>query len=477
MHLSLKLMTFSPSLFFIRKSFAWVGVTFVAIGWANILAAQTNDVQPSNVKVGPSTTYQTIEGFGVFSGYNKSWTQVMSPDLANTFVDDLGVTISRIQLSHTFEPKDLGPDDQDPSKFNGKDPSVYQYIQVAKTLHDKGVNKFLVTVWSPPVWMKNPGTHGHSQPWCSDGSAGGYLLPENYDKFANYLVQFLAFFKQEVGVDAYAISPQNELAFDEPYASCLYTPEQYAKLVAVIGKKFQDAKVTTKILFPEDIGDHQRVMSYINGVLNDSDASQYAGIVAIHAYDTDGVTPSSPSAKTWGDIYTAASSHKLPFWMTETSGYGIDMASALKMSQAMYVGLKFGHVNAWIFWEGSDTDGSPESLTYGDTGQPAPIKFYAAKQFFRYIRPGAVSVDITADDQDILPLAFQHNGDKTLTLVLINKGTTDKTIKLNVSGSGPTTYKSYRTSATEKCVDIGSVNSTDAIPLPSSSITTLQGKL
>ena len=442
------------------------------------LASAQADTPTAAIKIDPSTTYQTIDGFGVFGGYNKDWTQVMSPELAHTYVDDLGETVSRIQLSNNFEPKDLGADDQDFTKFNGKDPSVYQFIQIAKTLHDKGVNKFLVTVWTPPSWMKNPGAHGHdNQPWCKDGSAGGYLLPENYDKFANYLVQFLAFFKQEVGVDAYAISPQNELAFDEPYISCVYTPDQYTKLIAVIGKKFQDAKVSTKILGPEDIGYHQRVMSFINGVLNDSDASRYMGIIAIHAYDTDGVTASSPSAKTWGDIYSAASSHKLPFWMTETSGYGTDINEAIKMVQAMYVGLKFGHVNAWIFWEGSDKDGSKESLTYGESGMPAPIKFYAAKQFFKYVRPDAVSVDVSTDDADILPLAFQQSADKTMTLVIINKSATDKSIKLSLTGNGPSTYESFRTSASEKCADTGSVNAGDAIPLPASSITTLQGKM
>jgi hypothetical protein len=88
-----------------------------------------------------------------------------------------------------------------------------------------------------------------------------------------------------------------------------------------------------------------------------------------------------------------------------------------------------------------------------------------------------VSVGIDADDLDILPLAFQNNGDKTLTLVLINRGTADKSIKLNISGSGPTSYESYRTSATENCVDTGSVKASNAIRLPAISITTLQGKL
>jgi len=218
-----------------------------------LFSLQADDSAPVVVHVDTSKNFQTIDGFGVFGGFNKNWNQVMSPELANTLVDDLGITISRTELRPEFEPKDLSLDgsDQDLTKYGGKSPGVAQYINVCKALHDKGVNKFLLTVWTPPPWMKTPGNHGHNQPWCSGGNAGGHLLPENYEKFANYLVMYLKYFKQEVGIDAYALSPQNELAFDEPYNSCVYTPDEYAKLIAVIGKKFAEAGVTTKILFQQ----------------------------------------------------------------------------------------------------------------------------------------------------------------------------------------------------------------------------------
>jgi glucuronoarabinoxylan endo-1,4-beta-xylanase len=433
------------------------------------------------VRVNTRMTYQTMSGFGLFGGAIDNWVQKTSPGLATQLVDDLGITINRGSVPFDFEPKDLSLTGADGNIANyNLTGDVSKEIPVWKGYHARGLSTFILSVWSPPPWMKNPGAHGHdAQPWCKDGRAGGELLPENYPKFARMLVVFLKYFKSQVGVDAYAISLQNELAFDEPYESCVYTPQQYVALLKVVGPEFRRDGIKTKIFFPEDIGYYDRVMSYINGVMDDAQARQYPGIVAIHAYDTNGVTPNSPSAKTWENMFAPGAKHGLPFWMTETSGYGLDWPAAMNLARSMYVGLRYGHVSAWVMWEASTVPKADnESLTGGLDGKDTPPKYFAAKQFYRFIRPGSVCIEANADDDAVLPLAFTNTKDRTMTLVLINTSTDEKKVTLNISGSysAPASFQASRSSETESCLTLPPQKRRDSVTLSPMSITTLQGK-
>jgi glucuronoarabinoxylan endo-1,4-beta-xylanase len=433
----------------------------------------------SVVHVDTRVVHQTISGFGLFGGANHDFVQETSPALATQLVDDLGITISRAPVPFDFEKTDLSltHSENDITKYNLTG-DVSKWVPIWKNYHAKGLNTFIFSVWSPPVWMKNPGTHGHNEPWCQDGRAGGRLLPENYPKFAHMLVMFLAYFKQQMGIEAYAVSLQNELAFDEPYESCVYTPAEYTALVRVVGAEFRRDNVKTKIFYPEDIGYYDRVMSYINAVLDDPIAERYAGIVAVHAYDTNGITPNSPSAKTWENMYAAGAQHHIPFWMTETSGYGLDWNAAMNMAKSMYVGLRYGQVSAWVMWQASNV-GKPDSfsLTGGADGKDTPPKYFAAKQFYHFIRPGSICVDAKADASAVLPLAFINTKDRTMTLVLINNGDQEEKVTLNITGKPPFPFEATRSSETEKCVSVGRQKPKDVLTLPSQSITTLQAKM
>jgi glucuronoarabinoxylan endo-1,4-beta-xylanase len=430
------------------------------------------------VHVDTHITHQTITGFGLFGGAVKGFSQQTSAALADQLVNDLGLTISRGAVPFDFEKTDLSltHSENDITKYNLTG-DVATWVPVWKNYRAKGVNTFILSVWSPPVWMKNPGNHGHSEPWCQDGRAGGKLLPANYSKFAHMLAMFLAYFKKQAGIDAYAISLQNELAFDEPYESCVYTPAEYAALVKVVGAEFRRDNIKTKIFYPEDIGVYDRVMSYINAVLNDPAAAAYAGIVAVHAYDTNGITPNSPSAKTWENMYAAGAKHHLPFWMTETSGYGLDWNAGMAMAKSMYVALRYGQVSAWVMWEACNVDkATGESLTGGSDGKDAPPKYFAAKQFYRFIRPGSICVEATATDPAVLPLAFINNKDRTITLVLINNGAQDEKVTLSIAGKTPYPFDVARSSKTESCAPVGRQKPKEELTLPAQSITTLVGK-
>jgi hypothetical protein len=60
-------------------------------------------------------------------------------------------------------------------------------------------------------------------------------------------------------------------------------------------------------------------------------------------------------------------------------------------------------------------------------------RYYVAKQFWRYIRPGAVRIAAGPDggDKGVCLTAYQHQRDKTVTVVLLNRS--DDNVKTTVA--------------------------------------------
>jgi O-glycosyl hydrolase len=199
-------------------------------------------------------------------------------------------------------------------------------------------------------------------------------------------------------------------------------------------------------------------------VLKDPETSKYLDIWACHGYGQDGATPTEGSGEAtfWTNARKRVGPSDKPMWMTETSGYGNDINGTLRYAMALYAALHYGHVSGWVHWYGA------ESFLNGDT----PTKqYYAAKQFYRFVRPGAVRIGSTVKgDSAVFATAFKHDADKSFTVVLINGANSSKTVKL--VGAVPEKLRVYQTSEKDNCVDLGPV-SKDEITLAPRSVTTL----
>ena len=284
------------------------------IGWLT----QNNVVGQSNVTTDFAKKYQTMDGFGSFSSINNNWSTTFNAGFVDKLVNDLGANISRQALSHDFENTNdnSDPNVSDLTKFN--DNSMKDEFDYWKAIKAANANtKFIISVWTPPVWMKE---NGHA---CEYGdpiyTCGGRLKYDMYEEFAERCVAFIKILKQQTGIDLYAFSLQNELAFDQPFVSCVYTPEEFVNILKVVGSRFKKEGITTKIFGPEDIGYFDRVMQYINGALNDPLARDYIDIIAVHGYASNGISPNSPDAITWRDMGAPGAKFNKPFWMRGVS--------------------------------------------------------------------------------------------------------------------------------------------------------------
>jgi glucuronoarabinoxylan endo-1,4-beta-xylanase len=446
-----------------------------------VTSSTTINTTVVNISFDASKKYQTMQGFGGFGAQDVYWSNgpFTSSSFVNDVINDLGLTILRDNIPTNFE--DVN-DDNDPNTTNLANfhyGSFTDHIQYLKDMKAAGLQKLIISCWSPPAWMKtNNNVNGlkadaptyNPNPTAQDNQ----LRTDMYDEFAERCVAYIKIVKQETGIDVYAISLQNEPRFTEPYESCVFNGEALRDLIKVVGKRFAEDGITTKIFMPEDIGYLDGVSSMVQPTLNDAEARKYTSIIAVHGYALDGVTANSPDAQTWQTMYSWGTQYNMPLWMTETSGYSNDMTGAMDLSKAMYTAINFGNVSAWLYWELSQQTIDEFSLMSSSGGKSK--RYYVSKNFYHYIRPGDYRIKCDADDNsNIYALSFKNDTANTTTIVLINDNTTDVAIKL--SGSNlPAQFNKYVTSANDDCKDYGVINSSDAILLPANSVVTLYKK-
>ncbi|MEP7252880.1 MAG: PKD domain-containing protein [Ginsengibacter sp.] len=434
------------------------------------------------VTVDASVKYQSMDGFGGFGAKDVYWGggPFTSTDFANTLITDLGLTILRDNVPTDFEAvnDNSDPNVTDLSKFD-LTTSIKDHFQYLKDMKAAGLDKLIVSIWSAPAWMKtNNNVNGKAagapaynpNPTAADNQ----LRTDMYQEFAERCVAYIKIIKQQTGIDIYAISLQNEPRFTEPYESSVFDGNALRDLVKVVGKRFADDAVTTKIFLPEDIGYLDGVSGMVLPTLNDPVARQYTSIIAVHGYALDGVTANSPDALTWQTMYSWGAQYTMPLWMTETSGFSNDIKGAMDLAKAMYTAINFGNVSAWLHWQLSQQTLDSYSLM-SSSGEKSK-RYFVSKNFYRYVRPGDERIKSSAPDgTNVFPLAFKNNVAATNTIVIINDNTESHIIKLN-GASLPPQFSLYVTSATDDCKDYGTVNTSDAFSIPAKSVVTLYKK-
>ena len=408
--------------------------------------------------------FQVIEGFGGFGPKEVWWSNTPSyydQAYMNLIINDLGVNIIRTQLYWDFETSN---DNSDPESLNlsgfnfsagSNNGKQFPFMTDLDTVPEM---KQIASVWTPPVWMKLDPNNSLAS-FCN-GQCAGYLNPDLYDEFAEYCVAYVNTIKDETGVDLYGLSLQNELLFANPFESCVYTPDQYAAVLEVVGKRFEKEGIKTKIFGPEHMGSYGGNQGLFSSIFDKTDAGKYLSIYAVHGYQ-DGVNPTTGSATGWEQMYKFVHSHGKELWMTETSGYDANWDGAFSLSYSVMLALKYGKISAWVHWY----------LSGNIMNNNVPNKkFYALKSYYKFIRPGAVMIDAKSTDTDILPIAFRNDEKGMLTLVIMNTSDVEKSISLDFDVPEQTDF--YRSSASENFDPVSPMTG-NSINLPAKSITTL----
>lgn len=388
----------------------------------------------------PEIEYQTIVGFG---GHDPR-------DQAQTLVRDLGMSAHRDWIN---------------CETGAGSGTGWSRMQ---QLANEGVEVFIASPWSPPAHMKwNDNCSGPAGEWNALSNGLGpfndYRHPNAdpekggkrnyYPDFAAHLVKYIRNFENNVsGAKVYAISPQNEPAFDQTYASSVYQVNtqtqvnQMRDIILEIGQKLEAENLSrVKIFAAEDMLHQFGVRPYVQLAMADPQVAPYIGALAVHGY-SNGIDPSPTTelASKWGHSRSGAGTFAMKkgidCWMTETSGYigwdggegphGYTSSGAQELGVAMFAALKYGKISGWWWWRLAVTESywEDECLIYKGNKTK---QYYVSKHYYKHIRPGATMIHVNdSADTDVGVIAFRHKEKNTLALVVVNSASSSRDINL-----------------------------------------------
>ncbi|MBN1893561.1 hypothetical protein JW906_03655, partial [bacterium] len=258
---------------------------------------EMSDASAARVDIDLSASHQTIDGFGAFMGSGSG----VIADRPLRLAADIGMTMARFGVIDVeFEPvnDNSDPDVTDWSRFD----TDAVPLETMRLLRDNtDVEKFILTFWSPPAWMKRNKSLS-AEDWSTDNK----LEPFYYEEYAEHIAALIRTIQFETGIELYAVSLQNEPQFNEPYASCQINPNEMRDLIKVVGPRLEAEGLNTKIFWAEALPTQGMIQTYITALKNDPEAARYADIVAIHNYDADGIHVGGAGAQEWGRIYNWA---------------------------------------------------------------------------------------------------------------------------------------------------------------------------
>lgn len=432
------------------------------------------------VTIDPTRTYQTIDGWGTNVYGDNASAMESSLSFRQFVAQDLGFTILRVELAPEVTPNEIAtPADIDYRNFvispGSRMEGQLRFYDSILTVNPNV--KIIGTVWSPPGWMKESGK--------SAGTKAGYLLDgartydldnrlrdDRYDHMARWLVEWARFFESR-GTPLYAIGPQNELMFTEPYNSCLYNGEEFALLVRKTGQLFAQLNVTKPLFYgPEDMtGFPGRQAMYFNALM-EPDTAPFFDVFASHGY-VDGVaTDTNPDSAT--GFWNAIKNYNRRFWVTEGGSGGVNWPEPLDgMASMMHNLLVGGNASAFTPWQFNDII----------SGTQANLKTRVTQHYWGHLKPGAVRLDAKpayAASNSLMSSAFWHEQDKVLTVVIVNRQQDNQPVVLDLGADvGFSQWQVWRTAATRDAhTEQEPLVLTDGratLTLPAETIVTLEG--
>ena len=427
------------------------------------LNSLTVKAQGITFSIDANVQYQTIEGFGGFvdgSAFDRTGGHDSTP-LWDMIVNDLGISIIRIGFPSGIEEVN---DNDDPFNTNWsafmydnprRDPdgriegeSVHD-IKALQKLHEAGINKFFMCAWTYPPWL------------CTSGYYNGKVIPEKADELAELIYATVKIYEEQFSIPITHVS-----IYNEPNIFWVTNGREVSDLVIVVKKRLKQEGMNTKVVAAEYSG--------VGAVDLDGnpwiypDAFPYLDVYTYHNY----TEPWFSGGGIYDEIRDFTSISGIPTWQTEACNYilaGGDMSKTDTYEEGLYTAVHIhnalvaGNSTAWLWWLlYAPSEGNPRSqgqrlieVDWSDlTPTPSP-KYYALKQYSRYIPIGAKRIDLQGGDWSLLCSAFLHPNN-IFTLVATNLGE-EQDVSFKLNGINLSSLNRIRFSDGEKSLDIGSI--------------------
>ena len=393
-----------------------------------MLFAQTANINLNSEK-------QVIRGFG---GMNHvSWAGDLTASQRSTAFENganqLGLSICRIFV------------DGDSTQWNKELPT-------AKAALAAGALVF-ASPWNPPAAL--------AETFTRSGTASQRLRYDSYAAYAQHLINYVEYMKRN-GVNLYAISVQNE-----PDWGYTWTWWTAAEMLKFMQENAGELRKHCRVMAPESLG---YVKSMSDPILNDPTALGNMDILGTHTYGTSFANFTYPNFKAKGA--------GKELWMTEVYYPNSDTNSSDKWPEALETGLhihkamSIAEFQAYVWWY------IRRQYSFINENGTVSKRGYMMAHYSKFIRPGYVRVDATENPTtDVYVSAYKKGQD--ITMVVLNKNATAKTLTLSVPGATVPRWERYVTTGTQnlaKGSDIYTKTSLQ-VTLDAQSMTTFVGKM
>lgn len=221
---------------------------------------------------------------------------------------------------------------------------------------------------------------------------------------------------------------------------------------------------------------------YANAIAENPAAMKALGLITSHGFYGDGLNKDySNSHADTGIATLRAERPELHAWVTSTSWKLMDAAFVQELHRSIY-DAKVNAIIPWAAvqlqggWVGGDPNPGCAFSVKGDGTYSVEKGYYYYKQLCRIGQPGMRVAATSCACTPCAIVAFSGEGtEHPDAFALINADTEDRTIDVRLVGGG-VRYHAYRTSPTERYVDLGVVEVKDGLltlQSPADSVTTL----
>jgi O-glycosyl hydrolase len=451
----------------------------------------------SRITLNPDERFQTVDGFGV--NFNGTYFRDAQKPMIDMLIDDLGATIFRLDPYGLLNWEAVN-DNDDPNVMNWEYyndrysiPTFEASWAAARYLNSRGIRPLLALSGIAPDWMLDSNAPPPQHKVCGSSSGMGHtgpmkpnhLNPAMYQEFAEEVVSLAMYARARAHIDFQYFGPLNETDC-YPAEGPRVDPDEMPKLLSAIARRMEKEGLgDIKLVVPE-----QAIVTtdYIGPIMQDPELMKQVGVFAFHTYGSDSVGPQVERVR--ASIYAST-----PVWLTEYGDLkdldksaeneweGFSIAATERALRALNQGAR-----AAVYWDAYDNyhEHYPRLTFYGliknaDHVFSPKKRYYAAKQLYKFVRPGSQRVGAAADSTGLMVSAFRNDRTKDLVVVGVKQGGPDHIqVALPATAQLTADWELYQTTRTLDCVKTGTVpvgNGVAEIDLPDEAIFTLVGKL
>ena len=358
----------------------------------------------------PNTTHQKMEGLEATVPWNPIWTKTkpqfpskgfiaerhenvkgrqepVPAALMNQILDaavfGLGLTRLRLEVGPYME---KGNDSGDPGitnldgfYFSWLDCCVEEMVLPIKERIEKRGDRLVLTVsyaienWETPKWLQDP---------------------REYAEFARTVLTHLRE-KYKLIPDYWVLGNESRMGHSA---------------MVILGKWLKKEGFATRFAFPEAVNLQTSVETMNELNRKYPQAAAFIGQVTYHIYGKGG-NPERHKLRDWAKGLGVTTA------MTEKIGAGPDQ---------LYLDLTEADVAAWqrysLVWFGDEPgEGTYFMIQPDHSGFLRSHQYWELRQYFHYIRPGAMRVNITSSDTSVKPVAFLSPKGNPV-VVILNRG-------------------------------------------------------